>query len=126
MSVRLLTTPWFTKNLAGGVDTERSPLIGARGERVGWYRRWSAARTSKCTAEPEAARIIRAMLLAIDIGNTNITLGLVRTGSLVAVRRAITPTRTSPDEGELLLDGLLRLDDRACVDVSAVRGAAGD
>jgi hypothetical protein len=26
MSVRLLTTPWFTKNFAGGVDTERSPL----------------------------------------------------------------------------------------------------
>jgi type III pantothenate kinase len=64
------------------------------------------------------------MLLAIDIGNSNITIGLVRAGSLVAVRRATTPARASIDEVELLLDGLLRLDDVAFADVSAVACAS--
>jgi len=51
------------------------------------------------------------MLLAVDIGNTNITTGLFRNGSLIASRRAASlPARTS-DELELLLTGLLRLDD---------------
>jgi type III pantothenate kinase len=60
------------------------------------------------------------MLLAIDIGNSNVTTGLVRAGSLVATRRAITPTRATADELELLLDGLLRLDDLSFADVSAI------
>src|SRR5215210_485630 len=35
------------------------------------------------------------MLLAVDIGNTNVTIGLVRAGTLVATRRAATqPTAT--------------------------------
>ena len=70
------------------------------------------------------ARIIRRMLLAIDIGNSNITIGLVRAGSLVAARRATTPTRASVDEIELLLDGLLRLDDVGFADVSAIACAS--
>ena len=73
---------------------------------------------------PESARIIRPMLLAIDIGNSNITIGLVRAGSLVAARRATTPARASVDEVELLLDGLLRLDDVAFADVSAIACAS--
>ena len=73
---------------------------------------------------PEATRIIRAMLLAIDIGNSNVTIGLVKAGSLVAVRRATTPARASADELELLLDGLLRLDDVAFADVSAIACAS--
>jgi type III pantothenate kinase len=60
------------------------------------------------------------MLLAVDIGNTNITLGSFRNGSLVATRRAATPQGATPDELELLLEGLLRLDDAAFADVSAV------
>jgi type III pantothenate kinase len=53
------------------------------------------------------------MLLAIDIGNTNITLGLVSGGAIVAVRRAGTHRSTTVDELELLLDGLLGLDGRS-------------
>ena len=52
----------------------------------------------------------RAMLLAVDIGNTNITCGLFRNGLLVATRRAATRAGATADELELLLDGLLRLD----------------
>ena len=64
------------------------------------------------------------MLLAIDIGNSNVTIGLVRSGALVAVRRATTPARASVDEVELLVDGLLRLDDVAFADVSAIACAS--
>jgi type III pantothenate kinase len=53
------------------------------------------------------------MLLAIDIGNTNITLGLVDGGSIVGTRRAGTHRATTVDELELLLDGLLALDGRS-------------
>jgi len=64
------------------------------------------------------------MLLAIDIGNTNVTTGLVRSGSLVATRRAGTHPRATADELEVLLDGLLRLDDVAFADVSAIACAS--
>jgi len=70
------------------------------------------------------ARIIRPMLLAIDIGNSNVTLGFVRGGSLVAVRRTTTPVRATADELELLVDSLLRLDDVAFADVSAMAVAS--
>ena len=50
------------------------------------------------------------MLLALDIGNTNITIGLFRAGALIATRRAATDPRATADEVELVLDGLLRLD----------------
>jgi type III pantothenate kinase len=64
------------------------------------------------------------MLLVVDIGNTNITVGLVRVGSLVASRRAATPSRATADELELLLDGLLRLDDVTFGDVGALACAS--
>ncbi|MGH2475233.1 MAG: type III pantothenate kinase [Candidatus Limnocylindrales bacterium] len=64
------------------------------------------------------------MLLAIDIGNTNITIGLLRGGVLVATRRAATPIRATADELELLLDGLLRLDDASLADVAAITCAS--
>ena len=69
-------------------------------------------------------RIIAAMLLAIDIGNTNVTIGLLRSGALVATRRAATPVRATADELELLLDGLLRLDDAGFADVDALACAS--
>jgi type III pantothenate kinase len=64
------------------------------------------------------------MLLVIDIGNTNLTVGLARAGTLVAARRAATPTRATADELELLLDGLLRLDDVGFGDVDAIACAS--
>lgn len=60
------------------------------------------------------------MLLAVDVGNSNITIGSFRNGSLVAVRRAATPRGGTADELELLVEGLLHLDDAAFADVSAV------
>jgi type III pantothenate kinase len=60
------------------------------------------------------------MLLAIDIGNTNVTTGLLRNGALVATRRAATPPHATVDELDLLLDGLLRLDDASFGDVDAI------
>ena len=57
------------------------------------------------------------MLLAVDIGNTNITIGLFRAGVLTATRRAATQADATADQLELLLDGLLRLDDASFADV---------
>jgi type III pantothenate kinase len=50
------------------------------------------------------------MLLVLDIGNTNLTLGQVEGGELRHVRRAATGRATTGDELELLLEGLLGLD----------------
>lgn len=50
------------------------------------------------------------MLLVVDVGNSNLTLGLVRDGALVGRRRVATPTEATPDELDLLLDGLLSLE----------------
>jgi len=72
---------------------------------------------------PEPAvrpRIILAMLLALDVGNTNITLGVFRAGALLTTRRAATDARATTDQLELLLDGLLRLDGMAVGDVDAI------
>ena len=60
------------------------------------------------------------MLLVVDIGNTNITLGLVEGGALVATRRAATPTAATTDELELLMAGLLGLDGRTLSDVTGI------
>lgn len=60
------------------------------------------------------------MLLAIDCGNSSITLGLARAGELVATRRATSRRDLSPDELEWLLDGLLALDGRGLPDVDSI------
>lgn len=60
------------------------------------------------------------MLLALDIGNTNVTVGLFRAGVLAATRRAGTDPRSTTDETEAMLDSLLRLDGAALADVSAI------
>lgn len=59
------------------------------------------------------------MLLAIDIGNTNITLALVRDGTLQPTRRATTTSATT-DELELLLADLVGLDGLTLADVDAM------
>jgi type III pantothenate kinase len=60
------------------------------------------------------------MLLALDVGNTNITSGLFRAGALLSVRRAATVTRSTPDEIELVLGGLLGLDDVGLADLDSI------
>jgi type III pantothenate kinase len=64
------------------------------------------------------------MLLAVDVGNSNVTIGSFRNGALLAVRRAATPVDGTADELELLIEGLLHLDDVAFADVSAVAVAS--
>lgn len=64
--------------------------------------------------------MIAAMLLALDIGNSNVSLGLFRAGALLGTRRARTDTRATPDELELLVGGLLQLDGIALTDVDAI------
>jgi type III pantothenate kinase len=63
--------------------------------------------------------MIRAMLLALDIGNTNVTIGLFRAGALIGTRRAATNARATADEFELLLGGILQLDGISLADVDS-------
>ena len=65
------------------------------------------------------ARMIEAMLLAIDIGNSNITLGLFRAGALLGTRRARADRHATPDEVEQLLSGLVGLEGLALADIDA-------
>jgi type III pantothenate kinase len=60
------------------------------------------------------------MLLLLDVGNSNVTIGLARAGRLVASRRAETRRAATPDELEAQLEALLRLDDAALADVEAI------
>jgi type III pantothenate kinase len=64
--------------------------------------------------------MIGGMLLAIDIGNTNVTVGLFRAGALLGTRRAATNPRATGDEFELLLSGLLQLDGTTLADLDAI------
>ena len=60
------------------------------------------------------------MLLVIDAGNSHLTVGLARDGALFASRRAETRPGATPDELEVLLEGLLHLDGQGLVGVAAV------
>ena len=64
------------------------------------------------------------MLLAIDVGNTNVTVGSFRNGALVATRRTATRPHATADELELRLIDLLRLDGAVLADVSAIACAS--
>jgi type III pantothenate kinase len=64
------------------------------------------------------------MLLAVDIGNTNVTTGLFRNGQLVGSRRAASTAHATDDELELLLTGLLGLDDSSLADLAAIACAS--
>src|SRR5689334_16937129 len=102
-----------------GLLRDRSEPGGVSERAAGTARDGTARRSPR-----EPPRIIPAMLLAIDIGNSNITIGLVRNGALIATRRAATPARATTDELELLLEELLRLDDASFADVDAVACAS--
>jgi type III pantothenate kinase len=71
-----------------------------------------------------AGRYHRGMLLALDIGNTNITVGLVAGEAIVASRRAATRPASTADELEVLLDGLLRLDGASLADATGISMAS--
>ncbi len=60
------------------------------------------------------------MLLALDIGNTNVTLGLISGETIMAARRAATRAASTADELEVLIDGLLRLDGASLADVTGI------
>jgi type III pantothenate kinase len=60
------------------------------------------------------------MLLALDVGNTNVTLGLVQGETIMAARRATTKAASTPDEFEVLIDSLLRLDGASMADVTGI------
>jgi type III pantothenate kinase len=64
------------------------------------------------------------MLLAIDIGNTNITLGLYRDDKIDAAWRLATDHERMPDEYGLLLLGLLEHAGRSPADISGVIAAS--
>ena len=79
---------------------------------------WPESQTDPRPAEAGAYH--RAMLLTVDIGNTNITIGLVRDGALLATRRAAARKEATVDEIELLLDGLLGLDEAHLSEITAI------
>jgi type III pantothenate kinase len=64
--------------------------------------------------------MIGDMLLAIDIGNSNVTVGLFRAGALLCTRRGATIPRSTADDLELQLGGLVQLDGFALADVAAI------
>ena len=64
--------------------------------------------------------MIATMLLALDVGNSNITIGLFRAGALLGTRRAVTVPSATPDEVEILLSGLLGLDGLALADLDSI------
>ncbi|MBF8267648.1 MAG: hypothetical protein HW388_1156 [Dehalococcoidia bacterium] len=60
------------------------------------------------------------MLLAIDIGNTNVTMGVFREEELLATWRLATDTRKMPDEYALLIRSLLPLKGVASQDIDSI------
>lgn len=60
------------------------------------------------------------MLLAIDIGNSNVTLGVFREEDLLATWRLATDTRKLPDEYALLIRSLLPLKGVAPNDIDSI------
>lgn len=60
------------------------------------------------------------MLLTIDIGNTNVTMGVFRGEELVATWRLATDTHRMPDEYALLIRSLLPLKDVAPHDIHCI------
>jgi type III pantothenate kinase len=57
--------------------------------------------------------MIERMIVALDVGNTNMSLGIVRGGDVGTARRTATRPMATPDELEQALDELLQLDGAA-------------
>ena len=87
-------------------------------------RRAPAARSTGVPGWHRRPPYDRRMLLAVDIGNTNVTLGLVEGGAIVATRRAGTHRAATADELEHILEGLLALDGRRLADIRALAVAS--
>ncbi|HWH37513.1 MAG TPA: type III pantothenate kinase [Candidatus Limnocylindrales bacterium] len=64
------------------------------------------------------------MLIAIDVGNTSMTVGRLEGTQVGPTRRAATNPRASADELRLLLDGLLELDGGRMADVRQIVAAS--
>ena len=60
------------------------------------------------------------VLLVLDVGNSNLTLGLVVDGALTSSRRVTTPGAPTADELEVLLAGLLELEGRRLGEIDAI------
>lgn len=60
------------------------------------------------------------MIVAIDVGNTNISLAVVRGDDVASARRAATRSATTADEAEQTLSELLAPDGAALGDVEAI------
>lgn len=58
----------------------------------------------------EVAAYDRAMLIALDVGNTNVTVGIISGGEVTSSRYIPTRPTATADELETALDELLRLD----------------
>jgi type III pantothenate kinase len=64
--------------------------------------------------------MIGNMIVAVDVGNTNVTVGIVGGGDVVSARRAATRQNATADELEITLNGLLELDGAALADVDEI------
>jgi type III pantothenate kinase len=84
---------------------------------VAWVSRQPAA---AARPPPTGRAYHQPMLLVIDVGNSHVTVGLARDGALTASRRAASRASATADELEVLLVGLLRLDDQGLAGVAAV------
>ena len=60
------------------------------------------------------------MLLALDVGNTNVTLGIVQGGDVTSARRAPTRSEETVEELERTLDEMLQQDGATLDDVSEI------
>ncbi len=60
------------------------------------------------------------MLLVLDVGNSNLTVGLVLDGALTGSRRVTTPDAPTADELEVLLAALLELEGRRLGEIDAI------
>jgi type III pantothenate kinase len=60
------------------------------------------------------------VIVAIDVGNTNVTVGIVGGGDVVSARRAATRPTATVDELEITLKELLALDGAALSDVDEI------
>ena len=64
--------------------------------------------------------MIGRVIVAVDVGNTNVTLGIVGGGDVTSARRAATRPNATPDELEITLNELLALDGAALSSVDEI------